>query len=88
MALTFGLIVGNRNFFPDTLAQVRRESMLKILEKEGYNVICLSPEDTKFGTIDTWEDAKKCAQLLKENSDKIDGVIVTLPNFGDEKKRG
>jgi L-fucose isomerase-like protein len=85
MTLTFGLIVGNRNFFPDTLAQVGREKTLKILEKEGYNVICLSPEDTKFGTIETWEDAKKCAQLFKENSDKIDGVIITLPNFGDEK---
>jgi len=85
MALTFGLIVSNRNFFPDSLAQVGREKMIKILEKEGHNVICLSLEDTKSGTVETWEDARKCVQLFKENSDKIDGVIVTLPNFGDEK---
>jgi len=85
MTITFGLIVGNRNFFPDSLAQSGRERMLKVLEKAGYSVVCLSSEDTKYGTVETREDAKKCAQLFKENSDKIDGIIVTLPNFGDEK---
>jgi len=85
MSLTFGLIVGNRDFFPDELAKAGREEMIKVLGKEGFSVICPSSEDTHFGVVETWEDAKKCAALFKENQDKIDGIIVSLPNFGDEK---
>ncbi len=85
MAHVFALIVGNRGFFPDALAQVGRERMIKILEGEGIEVICPSPQDTKLGTIETWEDAKKCARLFAQHAERIDGVVVTLPNFGDEK---
>jgi L-fucose isomerase-like protein len=85
MSFTFGLIVGNRDFFPDELARIGREEMIKILQKENFSVICPSPEDTRFGVVETWEDAKKCAALFKENQEKIDGIIVSLPNFGDEK---
>ncbi|MCX7845827.1 MAG: L-fucose/L-arabinose isomerase family protein [Dictyoglomaceae bacterium] len=85
MSLTFGLIIGNRGFFPDRLAKEGRERMIKVLKEKGYEVICLSSEDTKFGSVETWEDAKKCAELFKKNKDKIDGIIVSLPNFGDEK---
>ncbi len=27
---------------------------------------------------------KKCAKLFRDNYEKIDGVVVALPNFGDE----
>jgi len=85
MAQVFALIVGNRGFFPDSLAAAGRERMLRVLEEEGFEVVCPSPEDTKLGTVETWEDAKKCAALFHAHADRIDGVIVTLPNFGDEK---
>jgi len=85
MSLTFGLIVGNRDFFPDELARAGREEMIKVLQEQGFSVISPSPEDTRFGVVERWEDAKKCAALFKENQEKIDGIIVSLPNFGDEK---
>ena len=85
MSLTFGLIVGNREFFPDELAREGRERIIKVLKEEGFEVICPSPKDTKFGTVGTWEEAKKCAEIFRKNRDKIDGIIVSLPNFGDEK---
>jgi len=82
---TFGVIVGNRGFFPDTLAKQGRRSILEVLRKNGYRAVSLSMQDTKYGTVETFEDAKKCAALFAKNADKIDGIIVTLPNFGDEK---
>ncbi|BER92082.1 L-fucose/L-arabinose isomerase family protein [Atrimonas thermophila] len=85
MKQTFGLIVGNRGFFPDALAKEGREQVIKVLEDMGYGVVTLTPEDTKFGTVETWEDARKCARLFEEHRNEISGVIVTLPNFGDEK---
>jgi len=83
--LNFGIIVGNRGFFPDILAKQGRKNILDVLKKKGYGTICLSMKDTKYGAVETFEDAKKCAALFAKNAEKIDGIIVTLPNFGDEK---
>jgi len=85
MAQTFGLIVGNRGFFPDELAKDGRSKILEVLKKKGFEVIAPSTEDTKFGTIETWEDAQKCARIFDENRHRIEGIIITLPNFGDER---
>jgi len=82
---TFGIIVGNRDVFPDTLAKEGRLEIIELLKKLGYNYVILSEEDTNFGVVETREDAKKCAKLFKDNREKILGVIVCLPNFGDEK---
>jgi len=82
---TLGLIVGNRSFFPDHLCREGREVILKVLAEEGFDVVALGPEDTKLGTVESYEDAKKCAELFRNNADRIDGVLVTLPNFGDER---
>lgn len=83
--MTFGVIVGNRGFFPDHLAKSGREDMIRALEREGYGVVVLGPSDTKYGAVETHADAKRCAELFRKNSARIDGVIVTLPNFGDER---
>ena len=82
---TFGVIVGNRGFFPDVLARDGRQEVLSVLAAQGYNAICLTPNDTKFGSVETLTDAGKCAELFKQHRDQIDGVLVTLPNFGDER---
>ncbi|HUS57988.1 MAG TPA: L-fucose/L-arabinose isomerase family protein [Planctomycetota bacterium] len=83
--MTFGLVVGSRGFFPEHLVADGRKEMLKVLKDAGYNVVCLSPDDTKHGSVESREDIRKCAQLFRKNSEKIDGIIVTLPNFGDER---
>ena len=82
---TFGVIIGNRGFFPDILARDGREEILRVLGQEGYKAICLTSQDTKFGSVETLQDARKCADLFKTHREEIDGVLVSLPNFGDEK---
>jgi L-fucose isomerase-like protein len=82
---TFGVIVGNRGFFPDHLAKTGRAELLDVLKKNGFGSVVLSMNDTKYGSVETYTDAKKCAALFAKNADSIDGIIVTLPNFGDEK---
>ncbi|HPO12534.1 MAG TPA: L-fucose/L-arabinose isomerase family protein [Candidatus Hydrogenedentes bacterium] len=82
---TFGVLVGNRGFFPDILAKEGHEVIPALLNRLGYGSIILSAKDTKYGAVETWADAKKCADLFKRNREKIDGIIVTLPNFGDER---
>jgi len=83
--VTFGVIVGNRGFFPDHLAKSGREDMLAALRGAGYGVVAVGPEETKHGAVETRAEAVRCADLFKKNRDAIDGIIVTLPNFGDER---
>ncbi len=83
--MTFGLIVGNRGFFPDHLAKSGREQMIAALERAGHQVICLTAEQTKHGAVETRAEARQCADLFRAHRDRIDGIIVTLPNFGDER---
>jgi L-fucose isomerase-like protein len=83
--MTFGVIVGNRGFFPDHLAKSGRAEMLAAVEKAGYSTVAVSPEETKFGAVETRSEAARCAELFQRHRDQIDGVIVTLPNFGDER---
>lgn len=82
---TFGIIIGNRGFFPTELCEGGRATILKVLEEEDHKVIVLSPEDTPYGSVETYQEAKKCAALFKQHRDEIDGILVTLPNFGDER---
>ena len=83
--LTFGMIVGNRGFFPDHLAKEGREEMLAVLPGAGVRVIALTPEESKYGTVETHDEAIRCGELFRKHRDEIDGIIVTLPNFGDER---
>ncbi len=82
---TLGVIVGNRGFFPDHLCDTGRTTILRVLETEGIAPIALEREASKFGSVETLADARKCADLFKRHRDEIDGVLVTLPNFGDER---
>ena len=83
--ITFGVVIGNRGFFPDVLAEEGRENILKVLQENGYGFVALEAGQTKYGAVETLADAKKCAELFTQQSEDIDGIIVTLPNFGDEK---
>src|SRR6202012_6120224 len=83
--MTMGVIVGNRGFFPSHLATSGRLEMIAALEAVGIKPIVLTPEETAHGAVETYEDAKKCAALFKAHAAEIDGIIITLPNFGEER---
>jgi L-fucose isomerase-like protein len=83
--VTLGVIVGNRGFFPDVLAREGRRDILHVLKQNGYGAVALGMTDTKYGAVETFEEAQKCAELFAARAGEIDGIIVTLPNFGDER---
>jgi L-fucose isomerase-like protein len=83
--VTLGLIVSNRGFFPDHLCETGRREVLRVLAEEGLEVIALDTTDTPFGSVETLQDSEKCAGLFQAHRAEIDGILVTLPNFGDER---
>lgn len=84
--LCFGVIIGTRAYFNSALATDVRRQLLKTLTDEGYDYVILPEDATPTGSssIETREDGLKCAALFRENRDRIDGIIVSLPNFGFE----
>jgi L-fucose isomerase-like protein len=82
---TLGIIVGNRGFFPGHLARTGRDEMLRAFAEEGIDAVLLGPDDSAYGAVESRDEAKACAALFRANADRISGVVVTLPNFGDER---
>jgi len=82
---SFGVIVGNRGFFPDHLAKSGREEMLQALSRAGIGAVVLDETQSKYGAVETFDEAKRCAELFRRHEKEIGGIIVTLPNFGDER---
>jgi L-fucose isomerase-like protein len=82
---TLAIIIGNRDFFPDRLVSEGRREILAVLAELGVTPVILGETDTKLGAVETWADARRCAELFKARRDDIDGILIVLPNFGDEK---
>jgi len=83
--MTLAVIIGNRDFYPDKLVAEGRRDILAVLGEIGVEAVILDEAATKLGAVETWQDAKRCTALFKANGDRIDGILVVLPNFGDEK---
>ena len=82
--LTFGVIITTRSFFPSHLVLSAREGITTLLDKLGYGYVMVNEQDTHLGAVLTLNEAKTCAELFKTNRDNIAGIIVVLPNFGEE----
>ena len=79
------VIIGNRDFFPDVLVSEARKDIIKLFGELGIEAVILTPEETKLGAVETWQDAKRCGELFSKHAARISGILVCLPNFGDEK---
>src|ERR1039457_4905816 len=83
--MTFGIVVGNRGFFPGHLAKTGRDEIISVLEAAGAKAVVLGPEESVHGAVETYAESQKCAELFKKHTDEIDGILITLPNFGEER---
>jgi len=82
----FGVIIGTRAYFNSELAKDVRAQLLKTITAQGYEYIILPEDATPTGSssIETREDGLKCSHLFRAHRDEIDGIIISLPNFGFE----
>ena len=82
---TLGVIVGNRDFFPDALVTEARADVMALFAEMDITPVIVDETATKLGGIETRAHAKVCAELFKQHREQIEGIVVVLPNFGDEK---
>lgn len=81
---TLALYFGNRGFFPESLIASARKEIETILKKLGIGTISLPADATRYGAVETASEGRVYAKFLEEHRGKYDGVILSLPNFGDE----
>jgi L-fucose isomerase-like protein len=82
---TLAVIFGNRDFFPDHLVAEARRDLQKLFTELNIEAVMLSENETKLGAVETWQNAVQCGDLFRGQKHCIDGILVCLPNFGDEK---
>ena len=82
---TLGIVIGNRDFFPDQLVAEARQDILDLTRDLGIRPVLISLEEGKLGGVESHAEARRCAELFKRHQDEIDGILVVLPNFGDEQ---
>lgn len=83
--VTLGVIVGHRGFFPAEVCIAGRQTLLQALKEQEIDVVTLSESDPSHGLVATYDDAIRCGTLFREHRDIIDGILVSLPDFGEEK---
>ena len=81
---TFAVFFGNRGFFPASLQAGARDDMSRVLKQLGHDTLLLDAEATRYGAVETPQEGQLFANFLQEHRGKYDGVILCLPNFGDE----
>ena len=80
----FALYYGNRGFFPASLIAEAREELPRVLRGMGHECIALDAAATRHGAVETPEQGRRYAAFLAAHAGEYDGVILCLPNFGDE----
>lgn len=81
---TFALYFGNRGFFPGELIADARKEMIEACEKNGYGYLIMDESLTRYGAVETIQEGKLYAEFLEKHKGEYDGIILCLPNFGDE----
>ncbi len=83
-SLKVGVIVGSRQFFNGDPAIAARRQVLSQLERLGIEPLILPQEATENGAVQSRADAALYADFFRRQRDEVDGLVILLPNFGDE----
>ena len=84
MKMTFALYIGNRGFFPGEVIESARQEMIAAIEASGNFCIYPDVKRTAYGAVETAKEGRLFAEFLEENRGKFQGIVLCLPNFGDE----
>lgn len=82
--ITLGVIIGTRGFFNPELSRSDKGKLKGVLDARNIRYVMPPDEMTPTGCIEGHDDAVKAGSWFRERRDSLDGILVILPNFGDE----
>ena len=82
--MKLALLIANRGFFPSTVIESAREEMTTAIHRVGAEVLIPDVSLTRYGAVETAEEGRFYARFLAEHQGEYQGLVICLPNFGDE----
>ena len=82
--MRFAIYFGNRGFFPGELVASAIADFKRVLAASGHEALVMEGAGTRYDAVETPEEGRKYADFLAAHRGEYDGVILSLPNFGDE----
>ena len=82
--MKFAVYFGNRGFFPGELVASAIADFKRVLAANGHEALVMEEAGTRYDAVETPEEGRKYAAFLATHRGEYDGVILSLPNFGDE----
>ena len=82
--MTFAICLANRGTFPGSLFDAARKDLLKALSSQGHTALMMPVGSTRHDAVGSIAEGRTYAKFLAAHRGEYDGVILSLPNFGDE----
>ena len=82
--MTFAICLANRGTFPGSLFDTARKELTKALAAQGHKALLLPKDSTRHDAVGSPKDGRVYAKFLAAHRGDFDGIILSLPNFGDE----
>ena len=82
--MRFAVCFGNRGFFPGELVGAAIADFKRVLAVNGHEALIMEEAGTRYDAVETPEEGSEYAAFLTAHRGEYDGVILSLPNFGDE----
>ena len=82
--MKLALLVANRGFFPSSVIEAAYAEMKNAFVKAEIECLTLEEGKTKYNAVETTEDGNIYHEFLAAHRGEYDGLVVCLPNFGDE----
>ncbi|GAK57669.1 hypothetical protein U27_04636 [Candidatus Vecturithrix granuli] len=83
--IKLGVIIAHRDVFSEELAIAGRTEIIQALQRCQVEYVLLEKNEVGPGIVSNLQQAKACADLFRTHRDELDGILVSLPNFGDER---
>ena len=80
-----GVIIAHRDVFSEELAISGKTEISQVLQRCQVDYVLLEENEVGPGIVSNLKQAKACADLFRSHRDDIDGILISLPNFGDER---
>ena len=82
--MTFAICLANRGTFLGSLFDAARKELAKALSTQGHKALMLPEESTRHDAVGSPNEGRVYAEFLAAHRGEYDGVVLSLPNFGDE----
>ena len=82
--MKLALLIANRGFFPSSVIESARCDMLAAFNRANVEAIYPDISATRYGAVETTAEGVVFREFLEKHRGAYDGLVICLPNFGDE----